>query len=1083
MQSHPHPHCDDPQGHVCPTFTPAPFDGSSTLPEAFDHHAKNSPDHPLFVFADSATTNRKITYSEAWRMIKRAAMIIRGHHDRSAARYTAQEGVRPLNQGPTIGILASADSISYFTALVASMRLGFVPFPISTRNSPVALAHLVKDSHVIQLFVSPDSAMQRLSADAVALLENDGVSVEVLPMIQFEDISDENNLNTEPDCQFGKLKADDIVVMLHSSGSTAFPKIIPMSNRSILQFASTPLHGERNLCCKILAVHILPIYHIMGMAGVLLAATTGMTAAVFKPSSPPTIPTPERYLEDALATNSTVLFTVPSFIEAWFRNPVHVQSTTAFEVILYSGAPLNQLVGEQLVKMGIALFPFYGTTETGGISMFVQKDMPTIDQWEYFKLAPHIFVEMVPQDGADNLFEAIVIQTPSFQPCVINGVASDGRPAYRTYDLLQRHPLHPSLWKVYGRADDQIMLSNGEKTNPVPLEAILMRDSHIAAAVMFGRGRFQNGVLIEPRREFAFDPVNKQRLAEFRNKIWSTVEKLNQYAPAHSRLFKEMILVSNPSKPFEYTAKGTPRRPTIIAAYKQEIDELYEIVEDSSQTDVELPSDWTPVETLQFMRSIVQRVMKRSVEDNTDLFQEGCDSLQATLIRNSILHALRKSTKIPVHGIANNFVYNNSTISSLCTFVLKLISQSHGQEDDEISAKLHAMKQMVEKYSTGFRHRSAGLPEARTTISSPEEVVLLTGTTGRLGCHLLAQLLSKPSVKKVYALNRRGVSVLATRQTEAFETWRLDVDLLSSPRLALLEGDLAKPSFGLPTQVIKELRDTTTSIIHNAWRLDFNLALTSFEPLVSSVRNIVDLSLDSSLPVPPPILFTSSIAVLFGAKSNTDTTLERPILDPGVSIGTGYSESKWVAESILLRAMQETQMQVNVVRVGQLCGDRVFGGWSEKEWVAAMMRGSQVLGSVPTRPELISWVPVDVAASALLDMLGCQEPVLHLVHPNPVGWSVLSDAASAILKAPSIPYDDWVAKLQHAHQASTSSHALTANPALKLFDFFSNWNVSCRLDTTRATDVSHTLKTAERLDRQDVERWMTYWQGIGFLSI
>ena len=36
-------------------------------------------------------------------------------------------------------------------------------------------------------------------------------------------------------------------------------------------------------------------------------------------------------------------------------------------------------------------------------------------------------------------------------------------------DLAIPHPTRPGLWKIVGRADEQIVLSNGEKTNPVPL--------------------------------------------------------------------------------------------------------------------------------------------------------------------------------------------------------------------------------------------------------------------------------------------------------------------------------------------------------------------------------------------------------------------------------------------------------------------------------------------------------------------------------------------------------------------------------------------------------------------------------------
>ena len=37
---------------------------------------------------------------------------------------------------------------------------------------------------------------------------------------------------------------------------------------------------------------------------------------------------------------------------------------------------------------------------------------------------------------------------------------------------------------------------------------------------MFGQGKFQNGVLIEPKPGYKFDPQDSAKLQEFRNLIW-----------------------------------------------------------------------------------------------------------------------------------------------------------------------------------------------------------------------------------------------------------------------------------------------------------------------------------------------------------------------------------------------------------------------------------------------------------------------------------------------------------------------------------------------------------------------------------
>lgn len=74
------------------------------------------------------------------------------------------------------------------------------------------------------------------------------------------------------------------------------------------------------------------------------------------------------------------------------------------------------------------------------------------------------------------------------EPFVINSEGGSER-GYRTKDLVVRHPTKPDLWKMYaythsflitpypheghsisvGRLDDQIVLLNGEKTNPIPM--------------------------------------------------------------------------------------------------------------------------------------------------------------------------------------------------------------------------------------------------------------------------------------------------------------------------------------------------------------------------------------------------------------------------------------------------------------------------------------------------------------------------------------------------------------------------------------------------------------------------------------
>lgn len=58
------------------------------------------------------------------------------------------------------------------------------------------------------------------------------------------------------------------------------------------------------------------------------------------------------------------------------------------------------------------------------------------------------------------------------------------------------------------------------QTNPLPIESTINEDPYVKSSVMFGRGRFQNGILIEPAEEFQVDAENVKEVEAFRNKIW-----------------------------------------------------------------------------------------------------------------------------------------------------------------------------------------------------------------------------------------------------------------------------------------------------------------------------------------------------------------------------------------------------------------------------------------------------------------------------------------------------------------------------------------------------------------------------------
>ena len=82
----------------------------------------------------------------------------------------------------------------------------------------------------------------------------------------------------------------------------------------------------------------------------------------------------------------------------------------------------------------------------------------------------------------------------------------------------------------------------------------------------------------------------------------------------------------------------------------------------------------------------------------------------------------------------------------------------------------------------------------------------------------------------------------------------------------------------------------------------------------------------------------------------TGCTLQPPVpeiaIPPAHALDTGYSESKWAAEKILSNVAERAGVPSVIVRLGQVCGDRL-GHWNEKEWFPSLVKSALFTRCLP----------------------------------------------------------------------------------------------------------------------------------------
>jgi thioester reductase-like protein len=142
---------------------------------------------------------------------------------------------------------------------------------------------------------------------------------------------------------------------------------------------------------------------------------------------------------------------------------------------------------------------------------------------------------------------------------------------YSPGDILSPHPSKPNLWTYGGRTDDLIVLSTGEKFNPIPAELMLKGCSVVKDTLIVGDGRIQAALLVES------DPIATAEMSneEILNELWPFVQRANMALPTQGRLVKTNIIFASAEKEFSRSPKGSVQRKITIARFEAEFSKLY----------------------------------------------------------------------------------------------------------------------------------------------------------------------------------------------------------------------------------------------------------------------------------------------------------------------------------------------------------------------------------------------------------------------------------------------------------------------------------------------------------------------------
>lgn len=191
-------------------------------------------------------------------------------------------------------------------------------------------------------------------------------------------------------------------------------------------------------------------------------------------------------------------------------------------------------------------------------------------------------------------------------------------------------------------------------------------------------------------------------------------------------------------------------------------------------------------------------------------------------------------------------------------------------------------------------------------------------------------------------------------------------------------------------------------------------------------------------------------------------------------------------------AAEQTSLRPVIVRVGQISGG-VNGCWNPLEWIPGIVQSAALSRSLPSLGRVISLLPLQTSAQALVQILGAKatRPVLHihLVNPTPSQWDDVFGYIAEKLGVPLVSYPEWLSKLK---EASTTVKNTREHSALRLLEFYRSLGQgsgseagglpSCSTEVIRGICPVLSGESSRGAKAEEIQRWLDYWKSLGLLK-
>jgi amino acid adenylation domain-containing protein/thioester reductase-like protein len=948
------------------------------------------------------------------------------------AHYLQSLGVQPET---FVGVCIER-SIEMVVALLGVLKAGGAYIPLDPSYPADRIAFTIEDSS-LPIVITKKAQLENLppAAAQIIVLEN-----------EWETINQYSNENP-----ISNVAADNVAYTIYTSGSTGKPKGVQVLHRTVVNLLES-MRLEPGLTAQDTILAVITISFDMSIPEIFLPLGVGAKIVVANAQEV----SDGLLLAQAIEkSGATVMQATPA---TWRLLLATGWNGNQQLKILCGGEAMTRNLADQLLERSASLWNMYGPTETTVYSAVYQVQ-PGSDTISIGHPVANTQIYMIDQRcrrqgdvlkqveigqsgelhiGGDGLargyLNRLEMTDERFVPDPFS--TKPGARLYKTGDLARFLP--DGNIQYIGRIDNQVKI-RGYRVELGDIEAAISRYPNIKDVAVIAR---EDNAGEKQLVAYFVSKNNAELLSDLRNHL---KEKLPEYmVPAVFVMMDQFPLTPNGKVDRRALPAPSNERPIL--------DELF--VAPRNAVEQSLASIWS------------QGLGINVIGINDDFFDLGGHSLLVAQMMTQVGETFQ--VVLPL-----SCLFKAPTIAGLAQAIIGA-QQQHDEllppDESDLLADIILSPSIL----------------AENGSSEPQNI-LLTGATGFLGAFLLDELLQSTSANIYCLIRSSSLEVAQQKLQRNLERYSL-TSSTQSHRVIPLLGDLSQPLLGLSEVQFHKLASQIDLIYHNGAYVNLVYPYAALrEANVQGTQEVLRLAGQIKV---KPVHFISTLDVF---QSNYHSQLAQLSEDDEFPVnaipGSGYAQSKWVAEK-LVKAAHERGIPTCIYRPGMIIGHSQTGFSNTEDAIGRLIKGLIQLGSAPALSLPMHLTPVDYVSKAIVKLSYDQSSwgkSFHLSNPESISLVQLVDYIKSLqYEIQYADYDQWLAQLTKLaiSQENALKHLLPllANPSAAYSHYLEVLTldkVSCQNVTT---GLAGTNISCPAIDRDLLDTYFTYFVQSGFLS-